>query len=39
MFDSNKKHDRPNYMAWSNGIKLTTINGGNRFDNSQMLSW
>ena len=28
MFDSNKKHDRPNNMAWINGIKMTTMYGG-----------
>lgn len=37
MLNSNKKQDRPNYMAWSDVIKLTTINGRNRFDNSQTL--
>lgn len=37
MLDSNKKHERPNNMAWINGIKRTTINWANKFDDSQRL--
>lgn len=37
MLDSNKKHERPTNMAWINGIKPTTINTANKFDNSRML--